>query len=219
MSKIKELPAHERPREKLLEKGPESLKDKELLAILLRTGLAGKSVVEVAEEVLRKHKLKDILRVKAEDLKKIKGLGGDKIATILAAFELAKRALDKADNNLPIIASARDAVNYLQELRAAKKEYFVALYLNARNQLIHKEIISIGTLNSSLVHPREVFKPAIDHLAAGIIISHNHPSGNLDASEEDLKMTDKLRQAGEILGVEILDSLIVVENRFKSFKA
>jgi DNA repair protein RadC len=132
-------------------------------------------------------------------------LGGDKIATVLAAFELAKRALGANDDNRPIINSAREAVNYLQELRAAKKEHFVALYLNARNQLIHKETISIGTLNASLVHPREVFKPAIDYLAAGIIVAHNHPSGNLEASEEDRKMTERLQNGREYYGRGVVD--------------
>lgn len=218
MPRIKELPTHERPREKLLEKGPESLKDKELLAILLRTGLAGRSAVEIAGDILRKYELKKILQVKAQDLKQIKGLGGDKIATILAAFELSKRVFEKDDNNLPTINSPRDAVNYLQELRTAKKEHLVALYLNARNQLIHKETISIGTLNASLVHPREVFKPAIDHLAAGVIVAHNHPSGNLEASEEDRRMTDKLQKSGEIIGVEVIDSLIITASGFASIK-
>ncbi len=219
MVKILDLPKYERPREKLLEKGPESLKDKELLAVLLRTGRKGKSAVEIADEILKKHDLKNILQAGVDDLKKIKGLGGDKIATILAAFELAKRALEVNDNNLPTINSARDAVAQLQELRTAKKEHFVALYLNARNQLIHKETISVGTLNASLVHPREVFKPAIDHLAAAIIVAHNHPSGNLEASEEDRRMTARLSEAGGIMGVELIDSLIITKTGFKSVKS
>jgi DNA repair protein RadC len=218
MTKILDLPAYLRPREKLLSQGADNLKDKELLAILLRTGRKGKSAVEIADEILKKHELKKILQAGVSDLKKIKGLGGDKTATILAAFELAKRALEVNDNNLPSINSAREAVNQLQELRTARKEHFVALYLNARNQLIHKETISIGTLNASLVHPREVFKPAIDHLGAGVIVAHNHPSGNLEASEEDRKMTARLKEAGEILGVELIDSLIITESGFASLK-
>jgi DNA repair protein RadC len=218
MTKILDLPAHQRPREKLLAQGADNLKDKELLAILLRTGRQGKSAIEIADDILKKYELKKILNLKLDDLVKIKGLGADKAATILAAFELTKRALEVEDSNLPAINSARDAVNHLQELRNAKKEHFVALYLNARNQLIHKETISVGTLNASLVHPREVFKPAIDHLAAGIIVAHNHPSGNLEASEEDRKMTERLEKAGELIGIELMDSLIVTESGFSSLK-
>jgi DNA repair protein RadC len=218
MTKILDLPAHQRPREKLLAQGADNLKDKELLAILLRTGRQGKSAIEIADDILKKHELKKILNLKLDDLVKIKGLGADKAATILAAFELTKRALEVEDSNLPAINSARDAVNHLQELRNAKKEHFVALYLNARNQLIHKETISVGTLNASLVHPREVFKPAIDNLAASLIIAHNHPSGELLASEEDIKVTSRLKQSAELLGLEILDHLILTKTGYSSFK-
>ncbi len=218
MTKILDLPAHLRPREKLLALGVDNLKDKELLAILLRTGRKGKSAVEIADEILKKHELKKILQAGVDDLKKIKGLGGDKIATILAAFELAKRALEVNDNNLPTINSAREAVNHLQELRTAKKEHFVALYLNARNQLIHKETISVGTLNASLVHPREVFKPAIDHLAAGIIVAHNHPSGSLEISEDDISISKKIKDSGSLLGIDLFDSLVITERGCSSLK-
>jgi DNA repair protein RadC len=218
MTKIKDLPRHERPREKLIEKGPANLKDKELLAILLGTGRAGKSVLEIAQEILAKHPMKNLLILDYKKLAEIKGIGPSKACSLLAAFELTKRALEVEDNNLPAINSAREAVAQLQELRTAKKEHFIVLYLNARNQLIHKETISVGTLNASLVHPREVFKPAIDHLAAGIIIAHNHPSGELVASEEDIKVTKRLAGAGELLGVEILDHLIITTTGFISFK-
>jgi DNA repair protein RadC len=137
---------------------------------------------------------------------------------LLAAFELTKRALEVEDNNLPTILSARDAVAQLQELRHAKKEHFVALYLNARNQLSHKETISIGTLNASLIHPREVFKSAIDHLAASILVAHNHPSSSLEPSEDDLEVTKRLKEAGKILGIEIVDHVIVTKKGFVSFK-
>jgi DNA repair protein RadC len=218
MTKIKDLPRHERPREKLIEKGPSGLKDKELLAILLGTGRAGKSVLEIAQEILSKHPMKNLLILDYKKLAEIKGIGPSKACSLLAAFELTKRALEVEDNNLPTINSARDAVAQLQELRIAKKENFIVLYLNARNQLIHKEIISVGTLNASLVHPREVFKPAIDHLAAGIIIAHNHPSGELVASEEDIKVTKRLATAGELFGIEVIDHLIVAAGGFISLK-
>jgi DNA repair protein RadC len=218
MTKILDLPAHLRPREKLLELGSGNLKDKELLAILLRTGRAGKSALDIAEEVLKKYELKKILNLKLEELREIKGLGADKAATILAAFELTKRALAVEDNGPPAINSARDAAAQLQELRTANKEHFVALYLNARNQLIHKETISVGTLNASLVHPREVFKPAIEHLAASVIIAHNHPSGELAVSKEDIEVTKRLKASAELLGIDILDHLIIARAGFSSLK-
>jgi DNA repair protein RadC len=214
--KITDLPKHERPREKMIERGPSGLKDKELLAILLRTGYTGKNVIEVAEEILRKFPMKKLLAFTYDEMVKIKGIDSGKACSLLAAFELTKRAMDVEDNNLPFINTAKEAVAQLQELRTAKKEYFVALYLNARNQLIHKETISVGTLNASLVHPREVFKPAIDCLAASIIVAHNHPSGGCEPSEADVMLTGRLADAGKLLGVEVADHLVVTGDDFKS---
>ena len=218
MAKIKDLPKHEQPREKLIEKGVENLRDSELMAVLLRTGIEGKNVLKVSEEILSKFPKKKLLALDFEKLSKIKGIGEGKACLLLAAFELTKRALDVEDNNLPAINNAKDAVAQLQELRTAQKEHFIVLYLNARNQLIHKETISIGTLNASLVHPREVFKPAIDYLAASIIVAHNHPSGETEASEDDIKLTKRLVDAGKILGIEIIDHIIVAKDKFISFK-
>ena len=215
---IKNLPKHERPREKMIEKGAVNLRNGELLAILLRTGYAGKNVMAVSEEILRKFPMKKFLSLDFKSLSKIKGIGPSKACHILAAFELTKRALEVEDNNLPTINSDKDAVAQLQELRTAKKEHFVVLYLNARNQLIHKETISIGTLNASLVHPREVFKPAIDCLAASIIVAHNHPSGETEPSEADVMLTGRLVDAGRILGIEVADHLIITNKDFLSIK-
>ena len=189
---IKNLPKHEQPREKLIEKGPQNLRDAELMAILLRTGIEGKDVMKVSEEILKANPKKKLLSLDFESLSKIKGIGPSKASLLLAAFELTKRALDVEGGNLPLIISAKDAVAQLQELRNAQREHFVVLYLNAREELVHKETISIGTLNANLVHPREVFKPAIDHLAAFIVIAHNHPSGSLEPSLEDRDVTKRL---------------------------
>ena len=213
---IKNLPKHEQPREKLIEKGAENLRDSELMAILLRTGIEGKNVLKISEEILNKFSKKKLLSLDFEKLSKIKGIGAGKACLLLSAFELTKRALEVEDNNLPTINSAKDAVAQLQELRTAKKEHFVVLYLNARNQLIYKETISIGTLNASLVHPREVFKPAIEHLAASIIIAHNHPSGGCEPSRADDKLTERLRDAGILLGIELKDSIIITNKTFSN---
>lgn len=214
MVKIKDLPKHERPREKMIEMGASNLKNKELLAILLRAGHEKKNAIELADEVFVKYPMKKLLNFSSEDFLKIKGIDTSKACTLLAAFELTKRALEVEDNNLPTINSAKDAVAQLQELRTAKKEHFVVLYLNARNQLIYKETISVGTLNASLVHPREVFKPAIDFLAASIIIAHNHPSGESLASETDVVLTERLRDAGRLLGIEVVNHVIITKNDF-----
>jgi len=206
------------PREKMLEKGVECLRDYELMAILLRTGLKGKNVLEISKEILKKFPTKKLLALDLESLSKVKGIGTGKACLLLAAFELTKRALEVEDNNLPVISSAKDAVAQLQELRTAKKENFVVLYLNARNQLICKEIISVGTLNANLVHPREVFKPAIDNFAASIIIAHNHPSGGAEPSDNDLSTTNRLKEAGKIMGIELLDHIIITKTSFFSLK-
>lgn len=218
MPKIKDMPIHERPREKLLEKGSVNLKDKELLAILFRTGRKGKNAIEIADEILKKHPMKQLLKMSLGDLIKIDGIDIAKACTLLSAFEITKRAMEVEDNNLPTILSAKDAVAQLQELRSAKKEHFVVLYLNARNQLVYKEVISIGTINASIVHPREIFKPAIEHLSIGVIIAHNHPSGDADPSVDDLKLTDRLTEAGKLMGIEVIDHIIITKDNFKSIK-
>lgn len=218
MPKIKDLPKHEMPREKLIEKGVENLRDNELMAILLRTGIEGKDVMKVSGEILSKFPKKKLLSLDFNALSKIKGIGAGKACLLLAAFELTKRALEVEDNSLPTITSAKDAVAQLQELRSAKKEHFVVLYLNARNQLIKKETISIGTLNANLVHPREVFKPAIDCLATSIIVAHNHPSGDSQPSQADVDLTKRMMEAGRLLGIEILDHIVISNSNSFSFK-
>jgi len=216
--KIKDLPKIERPREKLIAKGAENLKDSELLAILLRTGTTGKNVIEIASQILSKYSKKRLLQMTYEDLSKISGIDSAKATTLLAAFELSKRALEVNDTNLPVINTAKDDYAQLSDMRDLKKEHFVVLYLNAKNQLVHKETISMGTLNANLVHPREVFEPALKHSAAQIIAAHNHPSGDSKPSEDDLEITKRLVEAGKMMGVELLDHVIIATNNHFSFK-
>jgi len=218
MAKIKDLPKSDRPREKLVAKGVENLKDSELLAILLRTGKAGKNVIEVASQILTKHSKKRLLQMTYQDLVKIGGIDSAKASTLLAAFELAKRALEVNNTSLPTIVTPKDVVAQLTDLRHNKKEHFIALYLNARNQLVHKETISMGTLNANLVHPREVFEPALKHSAAGIMVAHNHPSGDPKPSEDDLEITKRLAEVGKMMGIELLDHVIIATNSHFSFK-
>ena len=216
--KIKDMPKIERPREKLIAKGAENLKDSELLAILLRTGTTGKNVIEIASHILSKYSKKRLLQMTYEDLSKISGIDSAKATTLLAAFELSKRALEVNDTNLPVISDAKDAVAQLSDMRDLKKEHFVVLYLNAKNQLVYKETISMGTLNANLVHPREVFEPALKYSAAQIIVAHNHPSGDPKPSEDDLEVTKRLTEAGKMMGIEVMDHVIVSKNSYFSFK-
>ena len=216
--KIKDLPKSDRPREKLIAKGAENLKDSELLAILLRTGKTGKNVIEIASQILSKYSKKRLLQMTYDDLSKISGIDSAKATTLLAAFELSKRALEVNDTNLPVINTAKDAAAQLTDMRDLKKEHFVVLYLNAKNQLAHKETISMGTLNANLVHPREVFEPAVRYLAAQVVISHNHPSGDPKPSDADLEITKRLVEAGKMMGIEVVDHIIVTKNSFLSFK-
>lgn len=200
---IKNLPAHERPREKLIEKGAQNLTDKELLAILLRTGRAGKSALDIAEGILSKYPKKKLLDISLSDLKKVSGIGADKACTLMAAIELTKRALDVQKTGRPIIESDEQALAQLHDIRNHKKEHFVALYLNARNELVHREDISIGTVDASIVHPRDVFAPALEHNATAVIVAHNHPSGNSEPSPEDREVTTRLREAGRLMGITV----------------
>jgi DNA repair protein RadC len=216
--KIKDLPPFERPREKLILKGPQNLKDEELLAILLGTGVEGKNVIEVGKQILRKYSKKRLLKMKYEDLSKIKGIGPAKACTILAAQELIKRALKIQDETLPIINSVKDVIAQAVYMRDKTREHFMTIYLNARNEMIFKKPMFIGTLNASLVHPREIFQEALKQNAASVILVHNHPSGDPEPSQDDLEVTKRLVEAGKIMGIDVLDHVIIAKTRFFSFK-
>jgi len=170
MTKIKDLPKIGRPREKLIQKGPENLKDEELLAILLGTGVEGKNVIEVSRQVLRKYSKKRLLKMKYEDLSKIKGIGPAKACIILAAIELVKRALEIGEETLPIIRSTKDVIAQAVYMREKTREHLMALFLNARNEMVYKKPMFIGTLNANLVHPREIFATALEKNAASVIL-------------------------------------------------
>lgn len=216
--KIKDLPKIERPREKLISKGAENLKDTELLAILLRTGREGKNVLDLAKQVLNKYPKKRLLKMKYEDLVKIKGINSAKACTILAAQELVKRALKIGEETLPIIHSTKDVIAQFTYLRNKSREHLAALYLNARNEMVHKKHLFVGTLNANLVHPREIFQHALSSNAASVILVHNHPSGDAEPSEDDLEITKRIQEAGKIMGIDVLDHLIITKTHFFSFK-
>lgn len=213
---IKDMPRVERPRAKLMRYGPEKLADEELLAIILRTGSRGKNVLDMAGELLKRFGRGDIAKAGFAELRAAPGLGPAKSCEILAAFELGRRFLNGKKSG--IYLKPRDIWEELRDVRDQKKEHFIVFYLDTRNQEIKRDVVSIGTLNYNLVHPREVFEPAVKNLAASVIVAHNHPSGCLEPSDEDLSLTKRLAQAGKLLGIEVLDHVIVTKEGFMSFK-
>jgi len=216
--KIKDLAKIERPREKLIAKGSKNLKDEELLAILLGTGIEGKNVIEVAKQILTKYSKRKLLKMSYSDLAKIKGVGPAKACTILAAIELTKRALNIQEETLPIIQSVKDVLAQAVYLRDKTREHFMVIYLNARNEMVFKKPMFIGTLNANLVHPREIFNEALKQNAASVILVHNHPSGDSEPSEDDLLVTKRIIEAGKVMGIDVLDHIIITKTHVFSFK-
>ena len=216
MTKIKDLPKIDRPREKLEKYGPERLSNSELLAILLRSGQKGINVVELSKRILSKFSADGLVRANVKELKNTFGLGSAKACEIAACFELGRRLLQNKKSVL--LLSPKDVWEELKDIRDNKKEHFVIFFLDARNQEIKREIISIGSLNANLVHPREVFEPAVRHLAAQIIVAHNHPSGDTEPSEDDLEITKRLVESGKILGIDVVDHIVVTKDKFLSMK-
>lgn len=214
--KIKDLPKVDRPREKLEKYGPERLSDSELLAILLRTGSEGVNVVELANKILRKFSGTGLAKASFKELKDTFGLGSAKASEVVACFELGRRLLQ--NKKAALLLSPQDIWEQLKDIRDNKKEHFVIFFLDARNQEIKREIVSVGSLNANLVHPREVFEPAVRHLAAQVIIAHNHPAGDPAPSQEDSEITKQLVDAGKLLGIEVKDHVIVSKTNFFSFK-
>jgi DNA repair protein RadC len=217
---IHDLPKPERPRERLQKFGPEALSAQELLALVIGRGIPKKSVMNIAQELLAKFgNIKAISEASLEELSQIKGIGLAKAAQIKACFELGKRQdLEPELRDFNI----KDPQSVIKAIRASiqdkAKEHFKLILLNPRNKIIGISTISIGILNASLVHPREVFKDAITHSAASVVLAHNHPSGDPEPSEDDLTITKRLIEAGKILGIEVLDHILVVKNGFFSFK-
>lgn len=214
--RIKDFSLVDQPQGKLLRYGVDKLTTPELLAIILGSGTKKQNAIELSKRILRKFKEERLEKMTLSDLQQFQGIGKTKACRIIAAFELGKRLL--SGKKTSFIMKPEDVWNELAEIRGSKKEHFVIIYLDIRNQIIQREIISIGILNTSLVHPREVFEPAIKHLAAQILISHNHPSGDCTPSDEDTELTKRLQKAGEILGIEIIDHVIVSSQKFYSFK-
>lgn len=209
--RIKDLPSHERPRERLLAQGAEALSNAELVAILLRTGRQGESVLHIAQKLLADYgSLDRLCRATWQDLCKVKGIGRDKAATLAAAFKLAARMAREIRNEAPLLDTPERVADLLREdNRPREVEHFQVALLNTRRRLIRMENLSQGTLDTILVHPREVFRAAIAAGAAAVILVHNHPSGDPTPSDADIKVTRDLIRAGQLLKIDVVDHIIL----------
>jgi DNA repair protein RadC len=215
--KILDLPMDERPRERLIRVGPENLSTGELLAVILRVGTKGENVMSLAGKLLKKFGLKGLSTASLRELTAVQGIKEVKAGQLLACFELARRLEAYNPDPKPKIRSSRDVYALLAPgMRDLKKEKFKALFLNTKNAIIKTETVSMGSLNGSLIHPREVFKTAILESAAGVIIVHNHPSGDPTPSPEDFEVTKRLIEAGNIVGIKLVDHVIIGSGGFES---
>lgn len=216
---IHDLPITERPRERLQKLGSEALSSQELLALILGRGIRGESVMVTAQRILSAFgNVKNISQASLEELSSIRGIGPAKAAQLKASFELAKRKEEVSGENISIKTS-KDVLKLVRpRLKDKKKEHFLVLSIDTRSTLIRMGNISIGTLDANLVHPREVFKEAIQSLASSIILVHNHPSGNPEPSDADIEITKRIVKTGGVIGIDILDHIIIAKDRFYSFK-
>ena len=218
---VRDLPEDERPREKLLQHGAGNVSDVELLAILLRTGTENHSVIRVAEEVLSKYKdkgLTAIAHMSPREIASVPGIGPAKAAAVLAAVELGKRLSSRA-MLMETVYGPEDAAAYAMPLlRDEEQEHFAIILLDMKNHIKYMPIISTGSLSASVVHPREVFRQAIEHSAASVILVHNHPSGDPSPSHEDINVTKRMVEVGKIMDIPVLDHIIIGHNRFCSLK-
>ena len=219
---VRDLPAEERPREKLLRSGAAALSNVELLAVLLRTGTRQQSVLRVSEEVLAHYKdrgISGIVHMAPAELSQINGVGLAKAASIMAAVELGRRLSQAAAARIEVVHGPEDAAHYaMPRFRFEQREHFAVLLLNTKNHILGMPEISVGSLSASVVHPREVFREAINYAAAAMILLHHHPSGDPSPSREDIAVTSRLVKAGKIMDIEVLDHIILGDQRFLSLK-
>ncbi len=218
--RLREWPEEERPRERMMRLGAEALSNAELLAILLRTGSRRESAVHLGQRILHEcGGLKRLAERSWEELTQISGVGPAKALELQASLELGRRVARSRLPEAPAISSPRDAANLLmEELRHHREEHFIVLFLNTKNRVIARQTLSIGSLNASVVHPREVFRAAIRRSSASILCAHNHPSGDPTPSPEDIQLTRRLAEAGQLIGIEVLDHIVIGDNRFVSLK-
>ncbi len=215
--RIKDISLENRPRERMEKQGVKVLSDSELLAVILQKGTRDENVIDMSNRLISKYGVSKLSVCSLKELQEIKGIGNAKASQIIALFEFNKRHILSKQNGKPI-KSAKDVFDYcFPKLNGIDKEHFMILHLDTRNRIIKDEIVSVGTLNTSVIHPREVFKSAIKESANAIILVHNHPSGESDPSEEDIKITDILFKSGELLNIKVLDHVIIGNNNYYSF--
>lgn len=216
--RIKDLPIIDRPREKLMAHGHEYLSNAELLAILLGTGVKGKNAVKLSEVLLRRFQLQKLSQVALKDIAAIPGIGKSKAARVVAALAIGERVFAKQSLTKIIIRSTEDILLHVRDIAERKQEYLVVLYLNARYELIQKEVVGLGTLNHMMITPKEIFRPALDIPCASIIVVHNHPSGDPTPSDDDIRFTTRIHEAGEVMGIGLFDHLVVSRTGYFSFR-
>ena len=217
---IHDLPSEDKPREKLISSGSQALSIKELLSVVLVTGTSKENILEMSDRLIRDYGEKSILaETDPEKLSKELDIPIVKACQIVACGELGRRFYDRSSSGLVTIRNAKDVFDYLQDMRNLQKEHLRGIYLNSHNRILRDEVISIGTVNSNIIHAREVFRPAIECNAAAIILAHNHPSGEVTPSKEDSAVTVDLVRAGKILGITILDHVIITKDSFASVSA
>jgi DNA repair protein RadC len=215
--KIRDLPEEEKPREKLLQHGLSALSTSELLAVILNTGTRKEGVLEMSSRVIKDYGEGGIMSQKNPlSLSRDLDIPIGKSLQIVACAELGRRFFQKNNSSLPTIRTAREVFEYVGDMRGLSREHLRGIYLNAHYKVIHDEIISIGTVDASIIHPREVFKPAVEHSAVALVLVHNHPSGSTTPSEADLLVTSQLIEAGRLLGVDLIDHIIVTKENFFS---
>lgn len=220
MFMIKEIPEHDRPRERFMTVSNEAMQTYELIAIILRTGSRNESVIELSKRVLYKYpSLKLLSNAPIKELTSIKGIGPSKAIQIKAAFELGKRVYKEPfKDNIKLITPESIYLYLKDHLEMKMQEHFIALYLNTKGELIKKETLFIGSLSSSLVHPREIFKHAVVNSAAAIIMVHNHPSGDPTPSQNDIEVTKIIHKNADLMDIKLMDHIIIGRNRYFSFK-
>ena len=215
--RVKDMPSEDKPREKLLKDGPSALSVNELLAVLLNTGTKKEGVMEMTSRILREYGDRAIMgKTDAKELSETLDIPLVKAVQIVAAGELGRRFFEKKEGSLATIRTAKDVFEYVKDMHDLPKEHLRGIYLNSHHRIVHDEVISIGTINTSIIHPREVFRPGIDHGAVAVILVHNHPSGVVTPSEADVEITKQLVSAGKIVGIHLVDHVIVSKDAFAS---
>ncbi len=218
--RVKDLAKEEKPREKLMAHGAAALSAAELLAVVLGTGSGGEDVLQMSSRVLKDYGSRAVAQeTRPQHLMDSLGIPRVKACQLVACFELGRRFAQPDAGVYPAIRSPEDVYDYVRDdMRGLRKEQFRGLYLNTRNKLVHDEVITVGTATANLVHPREVFQPALEHLAAAIIVVHNHPSGDPSASEDDISITRRLAEVARVMDIDFLDHVIVGKKGFVSLK-